>query len=410
MYPLLHAYSTNRVSVQNLADQYHGEYHYIHPEFSVYNRGDSMSLLYYKINENELLYVRKNLEDSFSATVRVLCKVTSAYESAMLLDSNSVTLKISSVTNNKTGYAIGSIPLRMPIGQKYLLTVRTSDLMSKKEDIEYVNADKTNLFGKQNFLVQDASNGQVLISDYTDTATSLTISYNRPTQKLYVNYYRRDFPMPAPPFSTVDAKPFKYKGDSTFSLTPDAHGAYKISMPVKGFYQFQVDTTSHEGLTLYMFENHFPAVAEAYQMVPPLRYITSVDEYNGFTTAIDIKHAVDYFWLNIAGNNEERARTLIRNYYNRVQDANKYFTSYVEGWKTDRGMIYLIFGPPSIVYRTSTSESWTYGEDRNFMSLYFSFQRVNNPFSDNDYSLDRSATYRNTWYNLVDIWREGRAY
>ncbi|HXB13821.1 MAG TPA: hypothetical protein VNZ45_17665, partial [Bacteroidia bacterium] len=228
-------FSTNKVSVQNLADQYHGEYHYIHPEFSVYNRGDSMSLLYYKINENELLYVRKNMEDSFSATIRILCKVTSSYESSALLDSNSVVLKFSSATNNKNGFFIGSIPLRMPISEKYLLTIHTLDLMSKKEDVKYINSDKTNLFGKQNFLVKDAATGQVLLSNYTDTATTLIISYNRPVEKLYGSYYKRDFPLAAPPFSIVDARPFKYKGDSTFTLTPDARGLYKVTMPSKGF-------------------------------------------------------------------------------------------------------------------------------------------------------------------------------
>ena len=40
----------------------------------------------------------------------------------------------------------------------------------------------------------------------------------------------------------------------------------------------------------------------------------------------------------------ERAKELIKNYYGRLQHANLFFTSYLEGWKTDRGMIFMIFG------------------------------------------------------------------
>jgi hypothetical protein len=35
---------------------------------------------------------------------------------------------------------------------------------------------------------------------------------------------------------------------------------------------------------------------------------------------------------------------------------------------------------------------------------------VNNPFTDNDYALERSGAYKQNWYTAVDIWRQGRAY
>jgi hypothetical protein len=44
------------------------------------------------------------------------------------------------------------------------------------------------------------------------------------------------------------------------------------------------------------------------------------------------------------------------------------------------------------------------------MALSFTFVKLDNPFSDNDYALQRSANYRNLWYNAVDLWREGRVY
>ena len=40
----------------------------------------------------------------------------------------------------------------------------------------------------------------------------------------------------------------------------------------------------------------------------------------------------------------QKAKSLIAIYYNRIQNANLHFTTFKEGWKTDRGMIYVVFG------------------------------------------------------------------
>ena len=38
-------------------------------------------------------------------------------------------------------------------------------------------------------------------------------------------------------------------------------------------------------------------------------------------------------------------------YYARVEYAKKNFQSFLEGWRTDRGMVYIRFGPPQNVER-----------------------------------------------------------
>jgi GWxTD domain-containing protein len=408
---LLYAcFAANKISVQNIADIYHGDYHYLHPQFRIYQVNDSSALLCYKIDESELLYVRKNQEDSFYSSARIICKVTSSYESAQISDSNSIILKISSATNSKKAYAIGSLPLKLKFNQNYLITVNTTDMTSKKEDVSYVNAESTDGLSSRNFLPVNTSDGQPLFPNYIDSEATIAVTYNKPVQKVMVNYYRRDFPLAAPPFSSIDPKPFKFKSDSSFTVTIGANNMFQFNAGPKGIYHVQADTTNRNGLTIYRVDKYYPGVALAGQLVPPLRYITSNEEYDRLTGAKNVKQAVDDFWLNLAGNNKERAKSLIRIYYNRVQDANKYFTSYLEGWKTDRGMIYIIYGPPNVVYRNTGSESWTYGEDRNFMSMQFIFQKTNNPFTDNDYTLDRSPQSRSAWYNAVDMWREGRVY
>ena len=123
----------------------------------------------------------------------------------------------------------------------------------------------------------------------------------------------------------------------------------------------------------------------------------------------NFKTAVDSFWL-YAGGSHDRARELVRKYYHRVEDANDFFSSYIEGWRTDRGLIYIVYGPPNIVYKSSNSENWVYGAENNFNSLTFSFLKVINPFTDNDYRLERSQFLKKSWFNSVEMWRQGRVH
>ena len=410
MVMLYACFSANKVSVENLSDLYHSDYHYLHPQFRIYQTGDSSALLYYKINEGELLYIRKNQEDSFYSSVRLMCKITSGYESSQLLDSITIVLKFSSNTNSKKAFAIGTMPIRLKVNRNYLATVTTTDLISKKEDVAFVVTESADGYSARNFLPINTADGQILFPNYIDTETTLAITFNKPLQKLTINYYKRNFGLAPPPFSASETKPFKYKPDSVFTIPAGANNMFRFTVGSSGFYHILADTMTHSGLTIYKFDKYYPSVSTAGELVPPLRYITSNDEYEILTKSANVKQAVDDLWLKFANSSQERARALIRTYYNRVQDANKFFTSYLDGWKTDRGMVYIVYGPPNVVYRNGASESWTYGEDRNFMSLVFTFQKTENPFSDNDYTLDRSPQFRSVWYNAVDIWREGRVY
>ncbi len=403
-------YSSNQVSVQNLSDQYESQHDYLHPQFTIYHVNDSLSRIYYKIDLSDLLYLRRNMSDSFSAKVNIFCKISYSYHSAQEIDSASALLTFTSSSNTIKDFANGSFPIRLKAGNDYLLTVTTTDLMSRKENTAYLTVEKTNEYDAQNFLVRKLPSHTVLTHDYTDSSEPLSITYNRPVSKLFVNYYRRQFPIAAPPFSETELQPFRFRSDSVFDITPDSSGAFRITAPPAGYYHIQADTSNHEGLTIYRYPKYFPEVGEAYQMAAPLRYITSTPEYTGITQSANVKKAVESFWLNITNGNQDRARDLIRTYYNRVEEANRYFTSYLEGWKTDRGMIFIIFGAPGTVYRTSNSETWTYGEDKNYMSISFTFVRTANPFTANDYSLQRSQQFRNVWYNSVDVWRQGRVY
>ena len=57
------------------------------------------------------------------------------------------------------------------------------------------------------------------------------------------------------------------------------------------------------------------------------------------------------FWQRLDPTPGTRENELMEEYYRRVEVANANFSSYREGWKTDRGMVYIILGPPDDIDR-----------------------------------------------------------
>jgi GWxTD domain-containing protein len=153
-----------------------------------------------------------------------------------------------------------------------------------------------------------------------------------------------------------------------------------------------------------VFDEGFPEIYTPEQLRAPLKYITTNKEFDLLMASDQPKAAVDNFWLSKAGN-EERAKSLIQKYYRNVEESNAYFTSYLEGWKTDRGLIYTVLGKPNYVYRSENTEEWIYGEPEHRNSLWFTFVKVKNPFTDRDYMLLRSPTFKDPWNITVQSWR-----
>ena len=207
-----------------------------------------------------------------------------------------------------------------------------------------------------------------------------------------------------PPFSEEPRKPFDYLTDSSFTLSLENGHSDFFQLPKQGFYFFQPDTASLNGITLYRNYNGYPRVTSPLRMVESLRYLTSAQEFKQLVNNSSQKIAVDSFWVAMAGG-PDRAVELIRTYYHRVEEANRLFFSYCEGWKTDRGMIYIAFGQPNVVFRSDEQELWVYGEASNYRSMRFVFEKVLNPFTANDYILEHQTYYKDYWYNAVQKWR-----
>jgi GWxTD domain-containing protein len=380
------------------------------PSFTLLHNSDTASRVLYKFNNDELLYQRKEGDEKFTAKVRVKYTLMTSYEITTVRDTGSVLIE-DAATEDEKKVILGYFDFPAYTGTSYLIKVDATDLNRAQTFTHYIDIDKSNRFNRQNFLVTDTSNVP-LFRNYLRMGETIRIKCTTPnTKNLMCSHYNRNFPLPPPPFSMYQPRPFEYQPDSIFQLILDETGTVEITLPSKGFYHIQSDTVPQgkRGYTLFYYDTYFPKVHSAYQMYTPLRFISSKKEFQTILSEKNKKKAVDDFWLKCSSN-EDRARELIKHYYGRVHQANMYFTSYVQGWKTDRGMVYLIFGSPGVIYRTSDSEKWVYGQENNYMSLSFTFLKVENPFTNNDFSLSRSQTYKSSWYRAVDTWRQGRVY
>jgi GWxTD domain-containing protein len=158
----------------------------------------------------------------------------------------------------------------------------------------------------------------------------------------------------------------------------------------------------------------FPHVTTLDQLVASLAYIAldrEIAEIREATTVPETRIRFDRFWGSLV-NNRQAALNLIKQYYGRIEEANLFFTAHKEGWKTDRGMVYLILGPPMYVENLFDGEVWHYSySDRDAINT-FKFKRVRALDSEagyDNYVLIRRPYYERMWSMAIERWRSGNA-
>lgn len=160
--------------------------------------------------------------------------------------------------------------------------------------------------------------------------------------------------------------------------------------------------TLHVGRSEY-----FPAVRDLDELIASARYVATRAEFKILENAPHPKLSFDHFWLECDPDADD-ARALIRTYYRRVREANTYFSGLRDGWRTDRGLVHIVFGPPDRVRRGGSYETWVYGDETNINAIIFQFRRRYRGDEFNVFDLDRSVSYRASWDARVKNWRNGR--
>lgn len=125
-----------------------------------------------------------------------------------------------------------------------------------------------------------------------------------------------------------------------------------------------------------------------------LQYLTDKDKIDEMKKQPQEKKQEMFrdFWKKKDPTPNTERNEIMEEYYARVTYANKHFGHYVDGWKTDMGMVYIIFGSPSNIERhpfdsdAKPYEVWTYYElNREFIfvdATGFGDYRLQNPIWD----------------------------
>lgn len=248
--------------------------------------------------------------------------------------------------------------------------------------------------------------GQVpMLQNYVNINDTILIKdVNKTVRPLYVMRYNHDFEAATSPMNTTPRNAPRTLGvDTTFVINTSIPLAFKE----EGLYYMTEDTTEASGIGLVVTNKRFPKLTRPAELTRPVMYMSQNQEINELVAAKDPKKSLDRYWLTLMNGNADLAKKTISVFYNRVKEANRLFTSYKEGWKTDKGMIFIIMGPPDRVQRSKDREVWVFSQRANFSEINFTFNRRPNQFVDDHYELQRYVEYQPIWYPMVEAWRTG---
>jgi GWxTD domain-containing protein len=377
----------------------------LHPEYIVYHHSEDSSTVHFRVFSSELLFTRIAANTPFVLNVNV--KATISDMNGMAKDT--ISLVLHEAAEDKQGWLLGSMSVPMALGQWNLL-MEFTDASRNLTQPSFISCDKSSSLTAQNYLLTKFETGEPVFGGFVTPGQMVEIysERNRSLGNPVLFKINSELKLPPPPFSANMPEQPGFVGAQPVEVKGEGEGSYVFEV-IGGLYFLTHDSSKRSGFTVKTSNTHFPRVKEVSSLEWPIRFITTKTEHEEIIKNSYPKLLIDRFWLECGGS-KEHARELIRVFYRRVEEANYYFSTYTEGWKSDRGMIHLLFGNPNQIIRSSQGEVWNYGEDSNAALLSFTFKKVDSPFTNNLYLLEREPGYKPYWERMVQTWRSGKIY
>ncbi len=135
--------------------------------------------------------------------------------------------------------------------------------------------------------------------------------------------------------------------DSSFSL-----GNYKLTIALKDGENNVLTSVSKQFFSRWV---GVPStVRDLDKAIQQLVYIASPSAIDSIQEAKSKEERLKLYlnyWKRMDPTPNTEDNPIFDEYYRRVAYANAHFTQYIEGWRTDRGMVYILLGPPNSVDR-----------------------------------------------------------
>jgi len=387
------------------------------PYFSIFSEDAENVTLSVRLLRSEIYFSEANPEGIPMASILISVRLFDNSEGGGLADTTK--LKFDLPREQVAGEFVCRIPLKAPEGKSYTAEIKIIDLLRQRTVQSFVDFERTGPYNRLNFKIRDLFSGNELHTNTLRTGEYVNILYpHGQVDTLWISYYNAVKAIPPSPSTIL---PEVTATDEPEKIVPLPYSdTLPVMFPREGIYLISVDSLIREGLPLFNFGSDHPSMNKPETMIPPLAYIATREEMEAMMTAEKPKVALDAFWMQRTGS-IERSKELIRIYYNRTLFANYYFSSYKAGWLTDRGMVYVIYGPPDKVYKNAEGESWGFKKppmksrwgSRFTMEdkyLWFNFRKQKSLFTDNDYTLNRAAMPVSYWDIAIARWREGKVF
>lgn len=387
----------------NFASLYNPNNTILHPNYKIYITNNNSAKVYFKVKINEIKKV--NIKASGDKLLLYIKYITRNVNDFTIIDSASYLCSINTkqfVDNYENSF---TIPL--PKQTNYKITI---SLYGDKENTikrTILDIDNSTKYSDNMFLCETINESSNI--NYTNIVNSNSVykiySQNLDIKNLLVQYYKPDSYIVIPPYISISANENKnIKPDSVYLVNIND----SLKFIKKGYYVFKdLDSVN----AYFYFINYgldYPNITTINDMLEPLKLLTTNKEYNEIANSKNIKIAIDKFWL-LKSKNQQYAQEQIRVFYNRVALANEYFSDYREGWKTDRGNIYVMMGAPNYVFLNSHEEEWYYGENPEVASVNFVFRKFEKPpFKMAE--INRDNTYQTLWAQILNTWKNGKIF
>ena len=369
----------------------------------IYHQNDSLSDLNIRIDASKIPGLKSQQLDIYSL-MRVNYAVYSSLNKKDIVQSDSYKLSdIIAFDKLNAGAVVLRVPLHLLQGKNYIISISIVDPVNKKNFRKLLRITKNN-DSPENYKIVDEK-GDLIWHSWIKPQQKIKIVYRYPATKIiYISYLKPKFPPARPPYSEDSRMAINPKVFDRFQIELNQGVSSIYQLPYEGVYKVHAKENNLGGKLLVQYYSEYPRLNNA-QKVFVLRYLNNKKEFNQMLKD-DVIHSIQEFWF-FEGRSKERSIEMMNTYYARALRANELFSSYKEGWKTDRGMIFMIYGPADYVYYQGDKEVWEYGSEADQNDFKFEFIIQSTPLINQEYILYRDEAFKDSWYAAVENWRNG---
>jgi GWxTD domain-containing protein len=150
-----------------------------------------------------------------------------------------------------------------------------------------------------------------------------------------------------------------------------SHGKYKIKLEVEQ----RGDDDEVEKTFIVRSIGMPTTIVDLDEAIEQLKYVAEKSDMKELKDSPKSERIQRFeeFWKEHDPTEGTEVNELRDEYYRRVEFANQSFSTFRDGWKTDRGMIYIIFGPPNDIERHPFDRSYKPYELWSYYKLNYQF-------------------------------------